>query len=63
MTQFTGIPFDKILRMVTINPAKLLRVESQKGSIKRGCDADIIILDKEMNLSDVFSRGKRFTPS
>jgi N-acetylglucosamine-6-phosphate deacetylase len=63
MTQFTGIPFDKILRMVTINPAKLLRVESQKGSIKRGCDADIIILDKEMNLSDVFSRGMKFIPS
>lgn len=63
MTQFTGIPFDKILRMVTINPAMLLKVESQKGVIKRGCDADIVILDKEMNLCDVFCRGKRFASS
>jgi len=63
MTQFTGMPLEKILRMVTINPAKLLKVESQKGILKRGCDADVVIMDEEMNLRDVFFRGKRFTPS
>jgi N-acetylglucosamine-6-phosphate deacetylase len=63
MAQFTALPFEKILRMVTINPAKLLRIESQKGGLKRGSDADIVILDREMNLSYVFFRGKRFTPS
>jgi len=63
MAQFTAISFEKILRMVTINPARLLRIESQKGILKRGSDADIVILDKEMNLSDVFFRGKRFTLS
>lgn len=63
MIQFSGMPFEKVLRMVTINPAKLLRVESQKGILKKGSDADIVIMDKEMNLSDVFFKGKRFAPS
>ncbi|UCE21687.1 MAG: amidohydrolase family protein, partial [Candidatus Aminicenantes bacterium] len=63
MMQFTGLPFEKILRMVTINPAKLLKVENKKGFLKRGSDADVVIMDKEMNLRDVFFRGKRFTPS
>ena len=63
MAQFTAISFEKILRMVTINPARLLRIESQKGILKRGSDADIVILDREINLSDVFFRGKRFTLS
>ncbi len=63
MMQFTGMPLEKILRMVTINPAKLLKVESQKGILKRGTDADVVIMDEEMNLRNVFFRGKRFTPS
>ncbi len=63
MMQFTGMTLEKILRMVTINPAKLLKVENKKGLLKKGSDADVVIMDKEMNLSDVFFRGKRFTPS
>jgi N-acetylglucosamine-6-phosphate deacetylase len=63
MIQFTGMPLEKILRTVTINPAKLLKIESQKGLLKRGSDADIVIMDKEMNLSNVFFRGKKFSPS
>ncbi len=63
MTQFTKIPFEKTLRMVTTNPARLLGVESRKGILKKGSDADIVILDKEMNISGVFYRGKRFLPS
>jgi len=57
------MPLEKILRTVTINPAKLLKIESQKGLLKRGSDADIVIMDKEMNLSNVFFRGKKFSPS
>lgn len=63
MIQFTGMPLEKILRTVTINPAKLLKIERKKGILKRGSDADIVIMDKEMNLSNVFFRGKKFSPS
>lgn len=63
MTRFTGIPFEKIVRTVTINPAKLLKIENKKGLLKRGNDADIVILDKELNIKDIFVKGKKFTPS
>jgi N-acetylglucosamine-6-phosphate deacetylase len=61
--QFTGIPFERILRTVTVNPAKLLNIENKKGLLKKGNDADIVILDKELNIKDVFIKGKRFSPS
>jgi len=63
MTRFTGIPFERILRTVTINPAKLLKIENKKGLLKRGNDADIVILDKELNIKYIFVKGKRFSPS
>jgi len=63
MTQFTGIPFEKIVRTVTINPAKLLKIENKKGLLKRGNDADVVILDKELNIKDIFAKGKKFSPS
>ena len=31
--------------MVTLNPAKLLRIDHKTGSIKEGKDADIVIWD------------------
>ncbi len=63
MTRFTGIPFERILRTVTVNPAKLLNLENKKGILKKGNDADIVILDKELNIKDVFIKGKRSSPS
>ena len=59
MVQFTGLPFQKVLRMVTLNPAKLLSIQDRKGSLKRGSDADMVILDKELNVKEVFVKGKR----
>ncbi len=63
MTRFTGMKFIQALRTVTTNPARLLKIEDRKGSLKKGCDADIIILDKEYKLKDVFLRGKRMRDS
>lgn len=59
MVQFTGLPFPKILRTVALNPAKLLKIEKRKGSLKRGSDADMVILDKELNVEGVFVKGKK----
>ncbi len=59
MVRFTGLPFQKVLRTVTLNPAKLLSIQDRKGSLKRGCDADMVILDKELSVKEVFVKGKR----
>jgi dihydroorotase len=39
-----GIPLEKIIPMVTINPAGAVRIADRKGSLKPGTDADISVL-------------------
>ena len=39
-----GVPYLRALRMVTINPAKILGVEERLGSLAPGKDADLILV-------------------
>lgn len=41
--KYGGISEEEALRMVTINPAKMLRVDDKVGSIKTGKDADLVL--------------------
>jgi len=58
MIKFTGVTFEGTLMAVTLNPAKLLNIENKKGQLKKGCDADIVILNKNLNIRNVFLKGK-----
>ena len=40
-----SLPLEKIIKCLTINPAKILKID--KGSLKEGSDADICIFDLE----------------
>ncbi len=42
-----GIPFEKIIAMTTINPAKAMSLADSKGSLRPGMDADISILTEK----------------
>lgn len=53
-----GIPFDDAVRMATRTPAECLGIK--KGQIKEGYDADLLIIDDEMNICDVIIAGRRF---
>ena len=46
-----------VARIAAENPAHLAGVSDRKGSLCTGKDADIIILDKDLKLVDVFCRG------
>jgi len=52
-----GIPLDEAVRMLTLYPAKLLGVESRKGIIAAGADADLVFLDSDLEISKVVTRG------
>lgn len=58
MFEFTGISVLEALKMVTSNPAKLLGISSVKGSIEKGKDADIVIMDKNFNVKSTIIKGK-----
>jgi N-acetylglucosamine-6-phosphate deacetylase len=43
--------------MLTLNPATLLGIEYKKGSLRVGADADIVLLDDALNVTQVWTRG------
>lgn len=45
-----GIPLEQAIDMATINPAKNIGFTDTKGSIKDGKDADVIVIDKDVNV-------------
>lgn len=53
----TSASLDEVVNMLTINPATLLNIEDQKGSIEIGKDADIIIFDDKQEISLVMVMG------
>lgn len=54
-----GVPFSFAVRAATLNPAKVLGVEEQTGSIAVGKCADILILDlHDLSLRTVIRRGE-----
>ena len=58
LLRFTGRDLNQILPLLTENPAKMLGIYDKKGSIADGIDADIVILDQENEIKDVFVSGK-----
>jgi N-acetylglucosamine-6-phosphate deacetylase len=57
MIQSSGKSFQEILTTITSNPAKLLNIQNKKGHLKKGNDADIVILDKRLAVQAVFLKG------
>ncbi|MBK5485955.1 beta-aspartyl-peptidase [Peribacillus sp. TH16] len=53
-----GIPLETALKVITTNPAQVLKLSS-KGSIQIGKDADIVFLQKEtLTIDTVMARGQ-----
>jgi N-acetylglucosamine-6-phosphate deacetylase len=52
-----GVPLDEAVRMLTLYPAQLLGLESRKGIIAAGADADLVFLNSNLEISKVVTRG------
>jgi N-acetylglucosamine-6-phosphate deacetylase len=52
-----GVPLADAVRMLTVNPATLLGIEFKKGALRTGADADIILLDEALRVTNVWVRG------
>lgn len=52
------IPVDWAINMATINPARYLGVDDRKGKICAGYDADLVVLDRDYEVVQVYAAGK-----
>jgi N-acetylglucosamine-6-phosphate deacetylase len=52
-----GISLPDAVCMLTANPAKLLGIEFKKGALRVGADADIVTLDENLQVTNVWTRG------
>ena len=53
-----GMPLEEAIQLLTSTPAMLLGKTGVKGCIKAGADADILILDDELEISSLFAKGQ-----
>ncbi len=58
-----GIPLREVLPMLTSNPARLLGVEGRKGVLAPGADADLVLLDDQLEVAGVMTRGIGLNPA
>src|SRR5580700_1393449 len=52
-----GLPLHEVLPMLTSNPARLLGLERRKGCLAAGADADLVLLDDQLQVAGVVTRG------
>jgi beta-aspartyl-dipeptidase (metallo-type) len=53
-----GVSIEDSLKMVTANPAKRVGLFASKGSLSTGKDADLLILDQDLDIATVFAKGR-----
>ena len=52
-----GVPLADAVQMLTLNPATLLGLEFKKGALRTGADADIVLLNEALEVTQVWARG------
>jgi N-acetylglucosamine-6-phosphate deacetylase len=54
-----GVPLPEAVRMASLTPARILGVEADIGSLEAGKRADLVVLDAELNVKQVYIGGQR----
>lgn len=57
MVKSAGLPVHLAVRMMTLNPASVMKLERSKGTLAQGMDADICIFDEDIRIKKVFVGG------
>ena len=58
MVQKAEIPLEDAVRMASETPARIMGVLDRKGTLERGKDADMIALDRDLNVRAVWAMGE-----
>ena len=57
--RLTGVPLEVTVRMASLTPARIAGVDRDLGSIAPGKRADLLVLDRELNVRQVYRDGHR----
>lgn len=52
-----GVPLIDAVRMVSETPARIMGVADRKGALQKDMDADVLILDRDLNVRAVWAMG------
>jgi len=58
MIQMADISLTDAIRMITMTPAVIMKIDSRKGSLTSGKDADVVIFDEFINIHTTMVKGK-----
>jgi N-acetylglucosamine-6-phosphate deacetylase len=58
LVQLADVPLAQAVAMLAINPARSARVADRKGLLAAGYDADLLVLDQELQLQATICRGQ-----
>ena len=54
-----GVRIEDAWTMGSLTPARIIGADARKGSLDEGKDADVILLDRDLNLLEVYAKGQR----
>ncbi len=57
MLRLSGVTLSEIIQMASANPAKQIGIYDRKGSIAVGKDADVLLIDDNMNIQYTICQG------
>ena len=63
MMRHTGADIVSAFRMASLNPARLLKLDSLYGSIAPGKKANLVIVDEKINVQTVIFEGEQVVPA
>lgn len=57
MVEIAEVPLVDAVKMMTLTPARIMKIDEQKGSIEKGKDADFVIFDDNIHVSHTILEG------
>lgn len=57
MVQVAEVPLVEAVRMMTLTPARIMKLDQRKGSVSKGKDADLVLFDENINVSHTIIEG------